>query len=491
MHLRMTKKLLYVTVVAALAIVAVVAFALPAAAEQRTFKVQLSDGSVITVTVQAACVPMDQVHGLPGTPVEDLTPPDVCGNVPTPPPATTTPTPPPPPGGQGGGHDPGPSVDHPTGGGGNDSPSTRPSSGHGHRQDHSRSPQPARPDHPGDNPQPQDQGNGRRHHKKKSPRRSDGVPTPANPTYFDALPGPGITSGVPNFVIDKFKVPIFLLPIYQAAGIQYGVRWEVLAAINEIETDYGRNLNVSSAGAVGWMQFMPSTWKMYGVDANKDNKRDPYNPVDAIFAAARYLKAAGAQNNLRRAVFAYNHAGWYVDSVMLRARLIAGYPPDFVGSLTGLTEGRFPVAARAKYADDAAERAARARVKAGQNAARVIESSPTRRGIDIYSREGAPVVATNDGVVRKIGYSAKTGRYLVLQDVYGNQYTYSQLGSVQRMYPVPKADATPDTSNAAQAIAANSITAKDPKPTLPASAGSHSRATASATAAAPAKQRVA
>src|SRR3954454_5067394 len=258
MHPRMTKKLLYVTVVAALAIVAVVAFALPAAAEQRTFKVQLSDGSVITVTVQAACIPMDQVQGLPGTPVEDLTPPGVCGDVPTPPPAPTTPASPPPPDNHGGGNDPGPSVDHPTGGGGDDAPSTRPSSGHGHRQDHSRSPQPADPADTGDNSHPQDQTESKKHHHKKSPRRSDGVPTPANPTYFDALPGPGIASGVPNFVINKFKVPIFLLPIYQAAGIQYGVRWEVLAAINEIETDYGRNLNVSSAGAVRWMQFMPS-----------------------------------------------------------------------------------------------------------------------------------------------------------------------------------------------------------------------------------------
>ncbi len=59
-------------------------------------------------------------------------------------------------------------------------------------------------------------------------------------------------------MIRKFRVPVFLLPIYQAAGIQYGVRWEILAAINEIETDYGRNLNVSSAGALGWMQFIPS-----------------------------------------------------------------------------------------------------------------------------------------------------------------------------------------------------------------------------------------
>src|SRR5436309_79556 len=113
--------------------------------------------------------------------------------------------------------------------------------------------------------------------KAKAPptRTPGGAPTPDNPTFSLALPGPA-PIGVPNFFIDKFRIPPFLLPIYQAAGIQYGVRWEVLAAINEIETDYGRNLNVSSAGAVGWMQFMPSTWRLYGVDANGDNIRDPY-----------------------------------------------------------------------------------------------------------------------------------------------------------------------------------------------------------------------
>src|SRR4051794_16354363 len=381
----MTKKLLYVTLVAALAAVAVVAFALPASAEQRTFKVQLPGGSVITVTVDAACIPMDQVPGLPGTPIEDLTPPDVCGDDPgaNPPPSTpTTPAPTTPTHPQDPGKDPGPNANG--GNNGHDS-GDRPSSRPGHRQSHSGSRRPADRSSSGDNSQGQDEGSGKKKHKKKSPRRSDGVPTASNPTFFDALPGP--SRGVPNFVIQKFKVPIFLLPIYQAAGIQYGVRWEVLAAINEIETDYGRNLNVSSAGAVGWMQFMPATWKMYGVDANKDGKRDPYNPVDAIFAAARYLKAAGGDKDLRKAIFAYNHAGWYVDSVMLRARLVAGYPPDFVGSLTGLTEGRFPIAARAKYADDAAALAAQARVKAGQNAARVVSSSASRRGIDIFSRD--------------------------------------------------------------------------------------------------------
>ena len=152
-----------------------------------------------------------------------------------------------------------------------------------------------------------------------------GAPSAGNPTFSFALPGPAPV-GVPNFFIDSFRIPPFLLPIYQAAGIQYDVPWQVLAGINEIETDYGRNLSVSSAGAVGWMQFMPATWKTWGVDANGDGVRDPYNPVDAIFAAARYLSAAGASKNISQAIFAYNHAGWYVQSVLLRAKLIGGVP---------------------------------------------------------------------------------------------------------------------------------------------------------------------
>src|SRR6185436_9399087 len=95
------------------------------------------------------------------------------------------------------------------------------------------------------------------------------APTPATPGFTVAPVGPAPV-GVPNFFIENFRIPPFLLPIYQAAGIQYSVPWQVLAAINEIETDYGRNLSVSSAGALGWMQFMPSSWAMYGVDANGD-----------------------------------------------------------------------------------------------------------------------------------------------------------------------------------------------------------------------------
>ena len=261
----------------------------------------------------------------------------------------------------------------------------------------------------------------------------DGSPNPANPTFSLSTPGPA-RIGVPNFFIDKFRIPPFLLPIYQAAGIQYGVRWEILAAINEIETDYGRNLNVSSAGALGWMQFMPSTWRVYGIDANGDKVADPYNPVDAIFAAARYLRAAGADQDIRQAVFAYNHADWYVDSVLMRAQVIGGLPSNLVGSLTGLTQGRFPIQAKATYAGEIQTRGRK--VREG-NAAMVVESSG-RRGIRIFSRERAPVVAVNDGKIVRIGHNRRLGNYVMLQDVYGNTYTYGHLGKVNRRYPSPK-----------------------------------------------------
>ena len=263
---------------------------------------------------------------------------------------------------------------------------------------------------------------------------SDGSPAPTNPTFSLATPGPA-PIGVPNFFIDKFRIPPFLLPIYQAAGMQYGIRWEVLAAINEIETDYGRNLNISSAGALGWMQFMPATWKMYGVDANRDGEKDPFNPVDAIFAAARYLKAAGGDHDLRRAIFAYNHADWYVNSVLMRAQVIGGLPSDLVGSLTGLTQGRFPIAAKSTYAGAVS---GKGKVVGSGNAAMVVESSETQQSIDIFSKDRAPVIAVNDGRVVKLGTSKRLGRFIRVQDVYGNTYTYANLGSVSATYPAPK-----------------------------------------------------
>src|SRR3954451_7071857 len=118
-----------------------------------------------------------------------------------------------------------------------------------------------------------------------------------------------------------------LVTIYRSAGDQYGIDWGVLAAINRVETNFGRNTHVSSAGAVGWMQFLPSTWRRWGVDASGDGIADPYDPQDAIFSAARYLNAAHGQEDIRRAIFAYNHANWYVNEVLK----IAASLPDSYG----------------------------------------------------------------------------------------------------------------------------------------------------------------
>ena len=349
----------------------------------------------------------------------------------TPPPRTTTTKPPPakksspppskpPPKSSGGGHsNPPPSSSHHGSGGSN------PGSSHGSGGSHSSGSSSG------------SHSSSSSHHTSSPPSRSSGgVPTPSNPSYSLASPNPA-PLGVPNFFISSFAIPPFLLPIYQAAGIQYDVPWQVLAAINEIETDYGRNLSVSSAGAVGWMQFLPSTWKVWGVDATGSGYADPYNPVDAIFAAARYLHAAGASRSLSRAIFAYNHASWYVQSVLLRAKLIGGMPNSLVSALTGLVEGHFPVAARARYADDYVEQLASKRVKKG-NAAIAVDSNPKEKAIAIYARRGSPVIAANDGRVIKLGQDRQWGRYLELQDSNGNVYTYADLGSVPKLYPVPK-----------------------------------------------------
>jgi murein DD-endopeptidase MepM/ murein hydrolase activator NlpD len=133
----------------------------------------------------------------------------------------------------------------------------------------------------------------------------------------------GLTPVLPGLQgLSEDAPPSFLLWIYHAAGKRYGLPWAVLAAINQIETDYGRNLSTSSAGAVGWMQFMPGTWSEWGVDADRDGIANPYSPIDAIFTAARYLQASGAGTDLPRAIFAYNHASWYVTAVLLRAQML-------------------------------------------------------------------------------------------------------------------------------------------------------------------------
>jgi murein DD-endopeptidase MepM/ murein hydrolase activator NlpD len=129
-------------------------------------------------------------------------------------------------------------------------------------------------------------------------------------------------------------IPAALMPIYQQASSRYGLGgdgWAWLASINAEETNFGRDLGTSSAGAIGWMQFLPATWASYAVDGNGDGRRDPFDPWDAIFTAARYLRTSGAPADWHRAVLAYNHAEWYFRQVADRARGYGAAPPGAGG----------------------------------------------------------------------------------------------------------------------------------------------------------------
>jgi murein DD-endopeptidase MepM/ murein hydrolase activator NlpD len=152
--------------------------------------------------------------------------------------------------------------------------------------------------------------------------------SPVSPAFLPSAEVPN-TPGAVSFPASLLQPPAFverrsydeLLTLWQRDGALYGVPWQVLAAINKVESNFGRNMGPSSAGAIGWMQFMPSTWERWGVDADGDGLANPWSAEDAIAAAARYLAASGGATDISRAVFSYNHAQWYVDEVLQLAQL--------------------------------------------------------------------------------------------------------------------------------------------------------------------------
>jgi hypothetical protein len=115
-------------------------------------------------------------------------------------------------------------------------------------------------------------------------------------------------------------IPAGFLALYRAAASTCrGLPWTVLAAIGTVETGNGANTSTSSKGAMGPMQFLPSTFAAYAVDGDGDGVANIQDPADAIYSAARYLCAWGAGlggQSLYAAIFAYNHADWYVREVI-------------------------------------------------------------------------------------------------------------------------------------------------------------------------------
>jgi hypothetical protein len=140
------------------------------------------------------------------------------------------------------------------------------------------------------------------------------------------------------------EIPPAYLRLYNQAATRYGLDWAILAGIGKVECDHGRDPApsctqegaVNSAGAGGPMQFLASTWGRYGVSAEGLGPPDRWNAADAIFAAANYLRASGAPADYRQAIYAYNHAGWYVEEVESWAARYSATPP--VGSETGERE---------------------------------------------------------------------------------------------------------------------------------------------------------
>jgi murein DD-endopeptidase MepM/ murein hydrolase activator NlpD len=140
------------------------------------------------------------------------------------------------------------------------------------------------------------------------------LPTAATPNSPGGISIP-VSFTTPPASPQQLALPA-LHGLWQQAGAAYGIPWNVLAAINKIESNFGQNMGPSSAGAIGWMQFMPSTWLRWGVDADGNGLADPWNAADAVYAAARYLAASGGQTDISRAIFSYNHADWYVREVL-------------------------------------------------------------------------------------------------------------------------------------------------------------------------------
>jgi membrane-bound lytic murein transglycosylase B len=138
----------------------------------------------------------------------------------------------------------------------------------------------------------------------------------------------GASSGPAPSAEALADIPRLYLSLYRAAAARYGLDWTVLAGIGRVECDHGRDPDPSCtvegqlnyAGAGGPAQFLVPTWREYGVTPSGHGTPDMWNPGDAIFSMANYLAAAGAPSDYPKAIYAYNHAWWYVAEVLRWAR---------------------------------------------------------------------------------------------------------------------------------------------------------------------------
>ena len=146
-----------------------------------------------------------------------------------------------------------------------------------------------------------------------------------------AIPLGGAPDGFDVSALAEAEIPPLYLSLYEQAARRYDLDWAILAGIGKVECNHGRDSDpsctkqgaVNSAGAGGPAQFLASTWVEYGVDADGKGPPDRWDPADAIYGMANYLRASGAPQDYHKAIYAYNHAWWYVNEVEHWASSIA------------------------------------------------------------------------------------------------------------------------------------------------------------------------
>jgi len=244
----------------------------------------------------------------------------------------------------------------------------------------------------------------------------------------------GFNSGRPTPFAESEINSGTLMQLFQLAQEQTNVPWAVLAAIAKIESDFGANMSVSYAGAVGFMQFMPTTWSGwrnpyavdsarsplwdedplriasyggYGTDGDGDGKADPYNPADAIASAAKYLKASGFEKDPKKAIFAYNHSWDYVNDVL---QLAESYSTTMIPNQSGV----WPLPEQYTQLSSPFGR----------------RSSGIHEGIDIPCPEGTSVFAVLPGRVISAGWLGNAGYAVILQHDNKTQTMYFHFSKV-------------------------------------------------------------
>ncbi|WP_278342622.1 peptidoglycan DD-metalloendopeptidase family protein [Parageobacillus thermoglucosidasius] len=240
-------------------------------------------------------------------------------------------------------------------------------------------------------------------------------------------------------VIPGESVPAQFMEFYRSAEKKYGVPWYVLAAIHFVETGFSTHPTmISSAGAIGPMQFLPATWVGwkysigrgfvspdiditdisliekgggYGVDANGDGKADPWDEADAIHAAAKMLKANGFTKNPRGAIRKYNNSTVYVDTVLKYAEQFK-YEASYVGGdgVPSLNPGGFMRPAFGKVTSPFGVRILNGR-------------RSIHYGVDIAAEGNVKIVAAADGVVSRSYYSSSYGEVVFIKhNINGQAY---------------------------------------------------------------------